>query len=156
AISKAITLRGAGNGQTVITNNYTGGSLITVTESATGNLRIEGFSFRAGAGPGGPPSFFIDVFPAANGKPVLITGNSFQLDGLNNSANALGFKTNRGVVWNNTAIATPAGGVCLNNAGFIRHKAPGLAQSWRTGAVYGNADTNGDQNLYVENNIITN
>jgi hypothetical protein len=150
AISKAITLKGSGT--TVITNNNTTSHLITVTESLAGNIRIQGFDFRVGTGPTTTaPYFFIHIGWVTNGKPVLITANKFTLGG----TNALGFKTNRGVVWNNTVNATVGGSACLNNASFVRHKPQALTSSWTTPSTFGNADTRGDLNLYIEANTLT-
>jgi hypothetical protein len=152
-ISKAITLKGAGIGKTLITNNITTGHLIVVTESTAGNIRIEGFDFRTGTGggpnPGCNPCHFISVSYTTNGRPVLITANSFSLT---SSRNALGFKTNRGVIWANRVTATVSGSACLNNASFLRHKPLPLTGSWTSRSTWGAADTNGDQNLYVESN----
>jgi hypothetical protein len=154
AISKAITLRGAGIGQTFITDNYTGGSLILVTESTAGSVRIQGFDFLAGTGPlNANPDFFIKVTATANGRAVLVTANAFTVGG---SANALGFGTNRGVIWNNAFVGTVGSNLCLNNAAALRHKPSGLSSSWTSPAAYGAADTDGEQNLYFETNTLTN
>jgi hypothetical protein len=151
-IDKAITLRAAGIGQTVITNDLVSGSLIEVTEQAAGSVRIEGFDFVVGAGPSPFPDFFIHVGDASGGKPVLVTANQFTLG---QSANALGFATNRGVIWNNVFTGSVGGGNCLNNSGALRHKPAGLTDSWTTGPTYGSDDANGDQNLYFESNTAT-
>ena len=79
ALSKTVILKGAGIGRTRITNDYVEGSLVTIRESTTGNIRIQGFDFIPGTGPGPHPTFFIEVNYAADGKPVLITANTFTL-----------------------------------------------------------------------------
>jgi hypothetical protein len=149
-ISKVITLKGAGVGQTFITDNFTSGSLITVQEQTTGNVRIQGFDFRVGSGPlNARPDYYIRVLYATSGKPVLVTANKFTLG---NSGNALGFDTNRGVISGNNFIGTLSASTCLNNASALRHKPTGLKSSWSTPPTYGTADANGDQNLYFESN----
>jgi hypothetical protein len=152
-ISKAITLKGAGIGQTLITDNFTSGNLITLIEATTGNIRIQGFEFSPGAGPTDGNSYYIKVGASANGRPVLITANKWTLGG-----NALRVETNRGVIWNNIFDGTVSlgGSNCLNNAAALRHYPIGLTTSWTTPAKYGTADTNGDQTLYFESNTMTN
>jgi hypothetical protein len=153
-ISKSITLAGAGVGRTVITDNYTGGSLITVTESTSGTIRITGFDFVSGTGPANAnPDFFIYARYAVGGRPVLITGNRFNVS---TSRNALGFGTNRGVIWSNTFVGDITGTLYLNNASCLRHKPRGLDTSWTTRATWGAGDTAGDQHLYFEANTILN
>jgi hypothetical protein len=61
--------------------------------------------------------------------------------------------TNKGVIAENYMSAIPSGAGCLSNAAFVRHKmnTPG-SPDWATPPTYGMADTNGDQNLYIETN----
>ena len=152
-ISKAITVAGAGIGRTVITNNYTGGSLITVNESTLGSAKVSGFDFVPGAGPvNANPDFFIKVTASSGGRPVLITGNKFSVS---SNRNALGFQTNRGVIWNNTFVGTLSGNY-MNNASCLRHKGTGLDTSWNTRATWGASDSAGDRHLYFETNTIRN
>jgi len=152
SISKAITLQGAGIGQTLIVNTNTtpNTSLIAIAESAVGNIAVRGFDFSFGPAGPGPGTFFIDVYYVANGKPVLINANKFALQ---TSGNALRFQTNRGVIWANTFVATPWGPACLDNAGALRHKASALP--WNTPSTFGNADRNGDSHVYFESNTLT-
>ncbi len=152
SITKAITLQGAGIGQTIITDDNATSNLIEIAESSTGSIKLRGFDFLVGAGPNSFPSFFINVVADSAGKPVLVAQNKFSLE---SGTNALGFKTNRGVISGNTFIGSVSGGNCLNNAGALRHKSAGLASSWTSPPTYGMDDTNGDQNLYFEDNTAT-
>ena len=102
AISKAITLKGAGIGQTFITNNAPGINLIALTESTAGSVRVQGIEFLVGTGStttcggGGAPCFHISAGPVTNGKPVLITANKFtDLQSGNNAIGAIPQKTNQ-------------------------------------------------------------
>jgi len=151
SISKTLALKGAGIGGTIITDNYPEGTLVNIRESATGHIRVEGFDFVAGTGPGRHPTFFIEVGHAPDGKPVLITANKFTLG---YSGNALGVRTNRGVIWKNAFMGT-IGASYANNASALRHK-HGLTASWTTPAKWGADDAHGDQNLYFETNVMTN
>jgi hypothetical protein len=151
SISKALVLKGAGIGRTLITNDYPEGSLVSIRESTTGHIRIQGFDFIPGTGPGPHPTFFIEVNYASDGKPVLITANKFTLG---SSKNALGVRTNRGVIWKNSFVGT-IGTSYMNNASALRHK-HGLTASWTTPAKWGTDDTDGNQNLYFEANTLTN
>lgn len=151
SISKTLILKGAGTGRTLITDDYPQGTLVNIRESTTGHTRIQGFDFIAGSGPGRHPTFFVDVSHAADGKPVLITANKFTLG---SGGNAIGFRTNRGVIWKNTFIGT-IGPSYMNNASALRHK-HGMTASWTTPAKWGAEDAQGDQNLYFETNGLTN
>ncbi len=82
---------------------------------------------------------------------TIITDNKFTLGG---GANALGVRTNRGVIWKNVFLGT-RGASYANSASALRHK-HGLTASWRTPAKWGADDAHGDQNLYFETNILTN
>jgi hypothetical protein len=140
-----------------ITNNNSAltslGDLISVTESTAGSIRIEGIDFISGTGPDTQtPIFHIDAFPVTNGRPVLIVGNNFNLT---NGGNAMGFKMNRGVVSGNYARSVPFLPQCNNGFSFVRHKPISLSTSWTTPSKFGSADTNGDQNLYIETNNVT-
>jgi hypothetical protein len=152
-IDKAISLRGAGIGQTIITDDNTQGYLVEITEASAGDAKLAGFDFRVGSGPANPsPACFIKVHYADGGKPVLIASNAFSLV---SETNALCFETNRGVIWDNVFVGKVEGGNCLNNAGVLRHKAAGLESSWTSPPKYGMDDTNGDQSLYFEDNTAT-
>jgi len=148
-VTKAITLRGAGIGQTIVTDDCASGSLIQVTEQPSGSVRVEGFAFLVGAGPSSHPDFFINVDYAVNGKPVVIKGNKFALG---SSANALGVGTNRGVITSNLFTGTVGGANCLNNSSTLRFRAASSNASWTTPPTYGTSDANGDLNLYYEDN----
>ena len=59
SISKTLALKGAGIGRTLITNDYPEGSLVNISESTTGHIRIQGFDFIPGTGPGRHPTFWV-------------------------------------------------------------------------------------------------
>jgi hypothetical protein len=151
--NKNIILRA--NGTVTITNNYTGGSLIGITESTVGNIRVHGFTFVAGTGPANAnPDFFIRVSNSSGGKPVLISSNTFTMS---TSHNALGFATNKGVIWGNTFTGALSTFDYKNNASCVRHKWLTSDQSvWMSAHTMGSVDTNGDSQLYFENNTISN
>lgn len=151
AITKGIALKGAGVGQTFITNNHTTGNLITLTEAAAVSISVRGFDFAVGAGPT-PSNHFFRVTGTTNGKPVLIGENRFVLG---RNGNAIRLEVNRGVIWNNTFIGEIGSTTYLNNAAALRHKILGSLTSWQTATTPGAADTNGDLQAYFEGNILT-
>jgi hypothetical protein len=54
SISKTLVLKGAGIGRTLITNNFPEGSLVNISESTTGHIRIR---FHPGYRPRSAPDF---------------------------------------------------------------------------------------------------
>jgi hypothetical protein len=165
-INKHIKLAGAGVGQTIITNNNTTGNLLNVTESTTGNVRIEGIQFNQGTGPvlggtcGGPCAFLNVASGGANGKPVLVVGNRFdQTVGTAGDAGwSIAMRVNRGVISGNTIEGLPKGTNCANTATGIGVKLSDAeaALVWSTPAPWGALDTNGDKHVYVETNTLKN
>jgi hypothetical protein len=149
------------SGTVVITDNSAGGdpgagggpSLIAITESTAGNTKIQGFMFVQGSGVHLGAAGIIAMNIATNGKPILVTGNTFTQ---RSSGNSIVAHTNRGVIWGNTFTGVLVGGACLNDASAVRHKISNLTSSWTSASSYGTADTNGDQNLYFETNNVTN
>ena len=130
-----------------------GASLISITESAAGNTKIQGFVFQQGTAIHQGGSGIIAINYASGGQPILITGNTFAQGG---SGNAIVARTNRGVISNNTFTGIPVTSNCFNNTSAVRHKPSGLGDSWSTPAKFGSADTDGAQNLYFETNTVTN
>lgn len=181
AITKYVKI--IASGTPIITDGTSGGdagsgggpSLITITESTAGSTRLDGFIFQKGAGncSGFPTttgvhcgtSGMVKIVNTVNGKPVLITGNTFHQGRTGNSIVA---NTNRGVIWNNTftgnfefaateTCSSPPGNYncnCANSSSALRHKPSSLTTSWTTASNFGSADTAGDLNLYFEHNII--
>lgn len=157
-ISTPITLLPVGGAVTILNNDTTPNAsgtgsqpLIAITESTAGSVRVQGFTFIAGTGPTGVGAM-IDVGPRASGQPVLIIGNTFTFPG---GGNSLYFRTNRGVISNNTFTGQVGGSNCLNNTAALRHKPSGLTSSWSTASSMGRSDTNGTQNLYFESNSVS-
>ena len=128
--------------------------LIDIAESTVGNTKLQGpLNITKGTGYHANSAGVIGLERTNNGKPILVTGVHYTLTG---SGNFFNVHTNRGVLWNNSATGsvTESSG-CLNNASFLRHKPTGLGLSgWEQPPTYGAADTNGDQNLYVEHNTL--
>ena len=176
SITKYVKIVSSGG---TITDNTKGGdpdagggpSLITITESTAGSTRLQGFTVQKGPGNCAGASSTIGVHcgtgahvkivNAVNGKPVLITANTFHQG---RSGNSIVANTNHGVIWSNTftgnyeVVASDPSGInqnCGNNSSALRHKPTLLATSWSSAPTYGTADTNGDQNLYFEANTVS-
>jgi hypothetical protein len=112
-----VTLRGAGIGSTVITDNYTSNDpLIDITTNATGTFRLSGFTVRGGTGglkdggvlkfTGDSHSFRMDAFrldmqsysSPHNGKGLWFVGNIYGvIDSCTFDLNSIG---NGIVIWN--------------------------------------------------------
>ena len=158
-ISTPITLLPVGGAVTILNNNTTlnstgtgSQSLIVITESTAGSVRVQGFTFVAGTGPTGIGAM-IDVNYATNGRPVVITGNRFTT--FTRGVNSLYFRTNRGVISNNTFTGQVGTSNCFNNTSALRHKPGNLTSSWSTASMMGVNDTDGTQNLYFESNSVS-
>jgi hypothetical protein len=62
----------------------------------------------------------------------------------------------RGLVWDNEMISPVGGGNCNSTTSFIRVKNDSLSAVWTEAPYYGMADTNGNNNLYIEDNRLEN
>jgi hypothetical protein len=135
-----------------------GPNLITINESTAGSIYITGFTFMQGTARHQAPAAVIQVNPATGGKPVVIQNNNFGTN-VNNGwtgNNLISMLSYHGVIAGNTVWGYPSTGLCQAFLGFIHSKmtsgsVPSFAQ-WEAAAYYGSADTNGDRNLYLENN----
>jgi hypothetical protein len=144
---KGITLCGIVDGQVQITTLSPGSNdtnvVLDVTEDATHHVSICDLTIRETNN----DWFFMNARSVANGKPIRIYGN--QTAGAN-SARFVRFFMARGIVYNNTIAATVT---VYNNRQFVSCKS---GPTWETAPNYGTADPNGNLNLYVEDNTITN
>lgn len=129
---------------TVIVNNTSGGDgtgAFQITEDTSFNTNVSGIQIAYGKGAGGDA---IDINYVPSGVPVLIhdmwirtgTGSG---DGIHSS-------TNRGVVWNLSADASPFASATT----IIHHPADPVTNSWTTASTWGAADTTGTNAWYVE------
>jgi hypothetical protein len=158
-----------GTGVTLTDEVANGTCAITIPESTTSSTRnglqhstwFKNFTINRGASNGrhSNPAGVICLTTTASGKPILISGNTYNLDTVNGDGGSGDFiiaGVNRGVIWNNTmqAQADPgfANNTCNNNASFVRHKISG--GTWGTAPTYGSADTSGNLHLYIENNTV--
>lgn len=146
-------VRLVGTGVTLTDNVANTSNLLAITESTAGSTKVSGLTVTQGTGVHSNPNGVIVISFATSGKPVLITSNTYTVG---SSGDFLIVNTNRGVIWSNTATGTPANPNCNSQASFVRHKPSGLTTSWTTVSTFGTADTNGDLNLYIETNTITN
>lgn len=131
-------------------------SMLQITESPAGSTTFSGFVINQGAAVHSQPSGVILLSYAANGKPVLVTNNTYNYQA--SSGDFIIAQVNRGVISGNTVNGVPSGPGCLDNNSFVRHKwllAVG-SSVWASPAHYGMDDANGDQALYIETNTVTN
>ncbi len=139
---------------TITDNTSNTADLITITESTEGHSLLQGFTFLQGTAVHTNPHGVIVMENATGGLGILIKGNSMSTSAT--SGDFIIAKVNRGVIWNNSATGTPQGANCFNNASFVRQYTVGLTGPWTEAPFYGDDDTNGDKNLYIENNGIAN
>jgi hypothetical protein len=141
--NKAIHLRGASPGGVTIVHNSSG-NLITIAEASAGHVEISHLHFAAGVG----QDYTIVVY--AGGRSVLIHDN--QWTGI---ISGIRFTSLHGVVWANT-LDTQTLSMDAANVQFISQKADGLGdESWVRASTMGALDSDGEHNLYVEDNSIT-
>jgi hypothetical protein len=141
-----------------------GDSMITITESSAGNTRLQGFTFNQGTAIHNNPSAVVYVAIGSSGKPVVLYGNDFHTASTTDDVLAVGnddslihWQPNRGIISHNHATGPISNtSACFNNSQFVQSGTGGTIQSgeWSTPIYVGANDTNGDQNLYVEDNII--
>jgi hypothetical protein len=154
SITKNVSI--AADGVTVTDNtNGLAGEMITFTESTAGSIRLNGLTVRQGTGVHQNTFGVIGIDYAPNGKPVIITGVNYHMAGT--GGNFFYVRTNRGLLSGNNGYGVVEGPQCFNNSSYLRHKwTGGGIDAWKTPGVYGSADVNGDQALYVEDFIIRN
>jgi hypothetical protein len=140
--SKAITLQGAGVGQTNITNGLSKSqnSILNFTQHATISTRITGFSFLGM----GYSHRAINCQGSYTSAPMRIDHNSFYTtsgDGTGGTVE-VDIYSCRGLIDNNEFTAP-------NNAEMIHHYGDGTS-GWKTTVVPGSTNA-----LYVENNTFS-
>ena len=122
---------------TVIVNNTSGGNgagAFQITEDTSFHTNVSGIQFAYGTGAGGDA---IDINYASGGVPVLI--HDLWIRTGNGSGNGIWNQSNRGVVWNLSADASPFAG----STTIIHHPADPVTNSWTTPSTWGAADTSG-------------
>lgn len=163
-ITKAVTLLGAGtlattgaSGNVVLTHDGTT-TLVNVTEAAAGVIRFANLRWSQTGG-GTSDRFVIFVTAAASGRPVLVDHNDFLFNTAGSVTSALKFATNRGVVSKNKFTnAEPVAALYINSNSTLRCKpAPNLTDLplWQVASTMGTADTTGENNVYYEDNVVT-
>jgi len=147
-------------GSTITDNTGTDGSLFTFTEPTVALSNGAGIWIDGGGtgsivyGTNKNASFaMIKWFAATNGKPTLVTGISFP--GFVNGQ-AMYTNSNRGVISGNTFTGVVFVPGCLNTGAIIRVRPAMGVSGFESPPKYGDDDTNGDHNIYVENNVIKN
>ena len=138
SISKAVHLRGAGVGVTMIT--LTGNN--TVTKQSAGITRISNFSFSRSGGGNASKGWSVGG-PWQGAEPVIFTENNYTVSG----SGLFRLNVAGGVIISNSNFV---GG---NDDSFIQPKDDGdTGNSWGTADTIGAADTNGKRNIYIESN----
>lgn len=130
---------------TTLTNNLSSGQMFAITEDTSFHTTVTGIHFGKGLG----AAEDIKITRAASGGvAVLIHDNFFEQPG---GIEAVDLNTNRGVIWNNSFVASPFNGQV---SGVRVKDASNTAMpfSWTTPSTMGIADATGQNNLYVETN----
>jgi hypothetical protein len=140
---------------TVICNNLSSGTMFGLTESTTYNVTLTGFFVGQNTDPrcsGVTPDGNIVYFTyTSGGQAMLVHDNFFEREG---SGETIDGDTNRGVVWDNSFVASTFG---VNQDAAIRIKDDAgatIGNSWSTVSYWGAADTTGQHSLYFETNDI--
>ncbi len=137
SISKGIHVSGAGASQSIITLTGSG----TLSPVATVSIEISGFRFlRTQA------SRAWTVHGSVTNKPVLFHDNDVRVT---NNGEFFRWEVNNGVIFKNTFT-------CTWDESVLQHKNDADTLSWTTVDTLGSRDTNGDKNLYVEDNTWNN
>lgn len=138
SLAKGVHLKGAGAGATNITLSGLG----TLSTNATASIEISGFTLTHTGG--GNENRAWTVSGSWTNKPPLIHDNTIRVT----NAGFFRWEINNGVIYRNTIT-------CTLDESVIQHK-HGDAQSWSTPDTLGMRDTNGNHNLYVEDNVFNN
>jgi hypothetical protein len=157
--SKIINLIGAvDNTVTIVNTASAGSSLIHITESSLGHMRVGQLTFDSStvnhAGDAGTHHIHVNNNPSG-GRAVLIHDTDHLLgDGWNyKGVDGIHIHTNRGVLYRNSFNASFIAPQYINGIAAFRHKlleGPyGLGQ-WESASTMGTLDVSGESNLYVE------
>lgn len=137
---------------TTILNDYSGGAaLFVVTEDTSFDTSISNIQFA----PGTYSSWVVEIYGATGGQAVVIhdirsSGNPTNPQGAESSGTTIEWKTDRGLVYHSTfdssyGVSTSFGAVEVKDTG-------NFSQAWTSPSYWGATDTNGQHNVYVENN----
>jgi hypothetical protein len=138
---KAIHLRGAGS--VTLVHNLPASPLITITEAAAGPVEISHLHFAAGLN-----EYTIVVM--GGGRPALIHDNQWT-----GNISGIRFETLHGVVWGNTFDTQDINYLNTGATQFVSQKLEGVPDSvWLGSSTMGTLDSDGEHNLYVEDNSI--
>ena len=136
---------------TTLAHGLDSNSLFVLNESVNGDIDLSGIRFTQFQPPSGGngQNYFIEIWTTTNGKPVLIHDCWFSEPSSNHTAILV--QSLQGVIWN---CSIDAGAFGLNSGGISQFgKAPnyplGIA-SWTSPSTWGNLDTTGTNNFYVE------
>jgi hypothetical protein len=133
-----IRLVGAGKSSsgTIITDGA-----VTITKHATQYTRVSGFRFTGTAR-------HVTVNGSPSNKPYIIDNNYFFTNGGSGSATMLGISVNGGLLHHNDFVASS--GTSKDVLNII------TSENWSQAPTVGDADTNGERNIYFEDNTFTN
>ncbi|HMR79845.1 MAG TPA: hypothetical protein PKD61_32275, partial [Polyangiaceae bacterium] len=112
--------------------------LVTLTKHASEYTRLSGFRFTG-------QNAHLDVGGAATHKPYVVDHNYFRMDVADK---ALQLSANGGVLHHNELIA-----LSWTNADVFNIP---TNEDWSQGPSFGMDDTNGERNIYLEDNTFTN
>lgn len=138
-INKAVHVRGAGPDSTTIRK----GGNNTITRQSDGVVRLSGFTFTASGGNG----YMFTVSGETNDRPALIGDNRINA----NNSSVFRFGSNGVVFYDNTITCTSG------DESVVKPVVGGLSTlDWNTPHTMGVADSDGERNIYVEDNTINN
>jgi len=140
-MTKQITLRGASAGGVTITHGAGSGTLLSVSTGSSARTTIANLRFMPGTGSG----VYIEV--RGSGLVPLMHDMYFNLPNFQ-LQHAVRWFVRGGVIWNTTFESTDySSNVYGSDSGCLQVKFPG---AWEARSTLGTLDTNGDQNLYIE------
>lgn len=133
-----IQLIGAGKSTsgTVITSGA-----VTMTKHATQYTRVSGFRFTGS-------DRHVTAVGSASNKPYVIDNNYLFTSGGAGGSTLVGITVNGGLLHHNDFTASSGTGADVFNIA--------TSEDWAQAATFGNADTTGERNIYLEDNIFTN
>lgn len=139
---------------TVITNNNGSSGILSITDSSAGNTEISNLEFKSGTG----LSLMVIIDPGANGKPIIVHDLRCSMD--YGTGVCFYHHVNRGVYYRTYVDcffnwANFVNQECTNVVGWKAKFGGSSDSSWTTVSSLGSADTNGDNNIYIEDSFVT-
>jgi len=150
--NKQIIITGAIKGTVLITHSAGGADLFALTTGSSFNTKVSNITFLPGTGTGRY------LLIGGSGRPPVIHDNYFRVPNFQIS-HCMTLRRNGAVIHHNvfeSLVANGTSGSGGSASGCLQLKDESNGSSWSTASTMGMADSSGNSNVYIEDNVFTN